>query len=438
MSANVQRLGQMLRDIAGTWGLGIVILAAGFFVAYQFVGPPPPDRIVMATGQEGGAYQQYGEQYKAWLSTQGIEVELRATAGSVDNLKLLGNGEADIGFVQGGLVGTIPDENVVAVGSLYLEPMWLFVAENFELESIGDFAGKRIAVGAEGSGTRAVVTTLLGSFSIDSQTAAFSDLAGDELAAAFAANDIDAAFLIGAPESGAVRNLLEQPGAQLRGFERADAYVRRYPFLSEVHLPQGVLDLERDIPGEDIDTVARTAQLAANTDLHPALIDLLLIAATNIHGKHSLLADAGTFPTPQYTDLPLSEEAARHFRLGPPFLMQYLPFWAATLVDRLWVLLLPLIGLALPLVKVLPPAYRWRIRRRILRLYAALEQIDPLISPIRNADDLHDRQQRLEQLDSGSVIESVPKGYTDDVYKLRRDIDLVRRRLDVEDWVPEE
>ena len=438
MSANVQRLGQMLRDIAGTWGLGIVILAAGFFVAYQFVGPPPPDRIVMATGQEGGAYQQYGEQYKAWLSTQGIEVELRATAGSVDNLKLLGNGEADIGFVQGGLGGTIPDENVVAVGSLYLEPMWLFVAENFELESIGDFAGKRIAVGAEGSGTRAVVTTLLGSFSIDSQTAAFSDLAGDELAAAFAANDIDAAFLIGAPESGAVRNLLEQPGAQLRGFERADAYVRRYPFLSEVHLPQGVLDLERDIPGEDIDTVALTAQLAANSELHPALIDLLLIAATNIHGKHSLLADAGTFPTPQYTDLPLSEEAARHFQRGPPFLMQYLPFWAATLVDRLWVLLLPLIGLALPLIKVLPPAFRWRIRRRILRLYAALEQIDPLISPIRNADDLHDRQQRLEQLDSGSVIESVPKGYTDDVYKLRRDIDLVRRRLDVEDWVPEE
>jgi TRAP transporter TAXI family solute receptor len=429
MSANVQRLGQMLRDIAGTWGLGIVILVAGFVVAYQFVGPPPPDRIVMATGQAGGAYQQYGEQYKAWLATQGIEVELRATAGSVDNLKLLGNGEADVGFVQGGLVGTLPADNILAIGSLYLEPMWLFVVENFALESIGDFAGKRIAVGADGSGTRAVVTNLLGAFGIDAETAEFSGLAGDELAAAFAANDIDAAFLIGAPESGAVRTLLEQPGVRLRGFERADAFVRRYPFLSEMHLPQGVLDLERDIPGTEVDTVALTAQLAANAELHPALIDLLLIAATNIHGKHSLLADAGQFPTPQYTDLPLSAEAARHFERGPPFLMQYLPFWAATLVDRLWVLLLPLVGLALPLVKVLPPAYRWRIRQRILRLYAALEQIDPLVNPISDADDLQNRQQRLEQLDNGSVIESVPKGYTDDIYKLRRDIDLVRRRL---------
>lgn len=437
MSTNVQRLGQMLRDIAGTWGLGIVVLAAGFYVAYQFVGPPPPDRIVMATGQDGGAYQQYGERYKAWLSTQGIEVELRATAGAVDNLELLDTGKADVGFVQGGLSGTTPTSNVLAIGSLYLEPMWLFVAEEFELDSVADLAGKRIAVGAEGSGTRTVVTAVLGAFSINAQTAAFSDLTGDELAAAFAANDIDAAFLIGAPESRTVRTLLEQSGAQLHSFERADALVRRYPFLSEVHLPQGVLDLTQDIPRMDMDTVALTAQLAAHAELHPALVDLLLIAATNIHGQHNLLADAGQFPTPQYTDLPLSTEASRHYRRGPPFLMQYLPFWAATLVDRLWVLLLPLIGLTIPLVKVLPPAYRWRIRRRILRMYGALEQIDPLLHPIRDADDLHDRQQQLEHLDSDSVIESVPKGYTDDVYKLRRDIDLVRRRLDAQDKAPD-
>jgi TRAP transporter TAXI family solute receptor len=429
MSAKGHSLGQTLRDLAGTWGLGVVILAAGFIVAYQFVGPPPPDKIVMATGQPGGAYQLYSGQYAYWLKTQGIELELRETAGSVDNLKLLEAGDVDIGFVQGGLAGTLPTENVVALGSVYLEPLWMFVNNNFELDTIADFAGKRIAVGAEGSGTRAVVTNLFGAYGINADTAEFSGLAGDELSAAFAANEIDAAFLIGAPESGAVKALLEQPGVTLRTFERADAYVRRYPFLSKIHLPEGVLNLEQDIPETDIDMVALTAQLAATKELHPALVDLLLIAANNIHGKHSLLADAGEFPTPQYTDLPLSAEAARHFKLGPPFLMQYLPFWAATLVDRLWVLLLPLIGLAIPLVKVLPPAYRWRIRRRILRLYAALEQIDPLVNPIRDADDLSARKQKLEELDSGSVIENVPKGYTDDVYKLRRDIDLVRRRL---------
>jgi TRAP transporter TAXI family solute receptor len=429
MRANGNSLGQTLRDLAGTWGLGAVILAAGFFVAYQFVGPPPPDRIVMATGQDGGAYQFYSGQYAYWLKTQGIELELRTTAGSVENLQLLESGEVDVGFVQGGLAGTLPTENVLAIGSLYLEPMWLFVREDFELETISDFAGMRIAIGAEGSGTRAVVTQLFDAYGIDADAVDFNGLSGDELSVAFSANEIDAAFLIGAPESDAVRVLLEQHGIQLRSFERADAYVRRYPFLSAMHLPQGVLDLEQDIPNTDIDTVALAAQLAANKELHPALVDLLLIAATNIHGRHRLLADAGQFPTPQYTDLPLSAEAQRHFERGPPFLMQYLPFWAATLVDRLWVLVVPLIGLAIPLVKVLPPAYRWRIRRRILRLYAALEKIDPLVNPIKDADDLYERKQLLEKLDNGSVIENVPKSYTDNVYKLRRDIDLVRRRL---------
>jgi len=142
-----------------------------------------------------------------------------------------------------------------------------------------------------------------------------------------------------------------------------------------------------------------------------------------------LLGDAGQFPTPLYLDLPLSEDAERHFKYGPPFLLRYLPFWAATLVDRLWIMLLPLIGLAIPLMKLVPPAYRWQIRRRLLRLYAELERINPLRNPIQDDEDLAARLERLERLDNDSVIESVPKGYTDDVYKLRRDIDLVRRRL---------
>jgi hypothetical protein len=211
--------------------------------------------------------------------------------------------------------------------------------------------------------------------------------------------------------------------------ERADAYVRRFSYMSRVNLPQGVLDLQANRPETDISTVALTAMLAASNDLHPALVDLLLVAAADIHGKQSLLADAGQFPTPLYIDLPLSENAARHFKYGPPFLMRFLPFWAATLVDRLWVMLLPLIGLTIPLVKLVPPAYRWQIRRRLLRLYAELERIDPLLNPVQDEEDLAIRLQRLETLDNSSVVESVPKAYKVDIYKLRRDIDLIRRRL---------
>jgi TRAP transporter TAXI family solute receptor len=430
MHKDLQRFRQSVRDAAGSWGLAIVILTFSFIVAYQFVEPAPPKRIVLATGQDGGAYQHYGDQFAAYLAREGIQTELRATAGSVENLALLdGDNGVDFGFVQGGLAGFAPTENVVAVGSLYLEPLWLFLRADIELEEVADFVGKRIAVGAEGSGTRAVVLNLLAAHGIDARTSEFVDVSPDELVHVFSTNEIDAAFIIGAPESDHIAGLIRVRHVKLHSLERADAYIRRYPYLSKISLPRGVLDLQSDRPETDIGTVALTAMLVARNDLHPALIDLLLVAATEIHGKHSLLADAGQFPTPLYIDLPLSKEAERYFKYGPPFLLRYLPFWAATLVDRLWIMLLPLIGLAIPLIRLVPPAYRWQIRRRLLRLYAELGRIDPLVNAVQDDEDLAARLQRLERLDNGSVIESVPKGYTDDVYKLRRDIDLVRRRL---------
>ena len=431
MSNNLQRVRQRLLDAASTWGLAIVLVVAGFVLAYQFVKPAPPKRIVLATGQEGGAYQFYGEQFAAYLATQGIETDLRTTAGSVENLELLESGaDVDLGFVQGGLAAALPTQNVLALGSLYLEPLWMFVRADIEIDAIADFTGKRIAVGAKGSGTRAVVQTVLNANDINAQTATLIDVPAAKLADGFAANEIDIAFLISAPETESIGTLIRQPGIRLQSIERTAAYVRRHPYFSSVSLPQGVLDLAADIPATEINTVALTAMLAANDELHPALVDLLLLAATDVFGEHSLLADAGEFPTSRYIDLPLSEEAARYFKNGPPFLMRYLPFWAATLIDRMWIMLLPVIGLAIPLVKLLPPAYRWRIRRRLLRLYAELEQIDPLVNPVQDPADLAARLERLDQLDTGSVIGSVPKTYTDDIYKLRRDIDLVRRRLD--------
>jgi hypothetical protein len=199
-----------------------------------------------------------------------------------------------------------------------------------------------------------------------------------------------------------------------------------------VVLPAGVVDLKADLPAEDIHAVAVTAMLVGRSDLHPALVDVLLVAAADIHGQHSLLAESGEFPTSRYVDFPLSEEAERHVKYGPPFLMRYLPFWAATFVDRMWVMLLPLLGLAIPLVKLFPPAYKWRVRRRLLRLYTELEQLDPNVNPMEGVGESRQRLEKLDELDQQSVITSVPRDSKDNIYKLRRDIDLVRRRLRVE------
>ena len=383
MENDLRRFRQGVRDAAGTWGLASVLVLASFALAYQFVGPAPPKSIVMATGEDGGAYQHYGELFAAYLANEGVLVELRETAGSVENLGLLDSVDGvDVGFVQGGLAGSVRTENVVAIGSLYLEPFWTFVKTDAGVEKIADLSGKRIAVGAPGSGTRAVTLQVLDAHGIDSGNAEFLDVPADGLANAFSNDQVDIAFIIAAAESDYISELINLSNVRLRSLERADAYVRRYSFLLKVSLPQGVLDLQSNQPPSDITTVALTAMLAAKNDLHPALINLLLTAATDIHGQHSMLADAGVFPTPRYTDLPLSDDAERHFRNGPPFLMRYLPFWAATLVDRLWIMLLPMIGLAIPLMKLVPPAYRWQIRRRLLRLYRELEQIDR--RPIRS------------------------------------------------------
>lgn len=418
------------RDVAGTWGLALALLLAGLIVAYQFVGPPPPKRFVLATGEPSGAYYYFGERFAQVMARDGVVVELRATGGSVDNLDLVAReGGADLAFVQGGIASSAPVDNLVTMGSLYLEPLWLFLGPGVVLDDLGDLKGRRLAVGVEGSGTRAVVMQLLEANGVDAANSKLLGVASAALPDALAGGEIDAAFLIGAPQSSTVGKLLRLPGVRLHDMERVEAYTRRNAFLSSVVLPRGVLDLEADLPAKDTETVAVGAMLVARDDFHPALTDLLLIAAAEIHGGHSILADAGTFPTPRFVDLPLSEEAERHYRHGAPFLMRYLPFWAATLVDRLWIMLVPLIGLSLPLARLVPPAYRWQIRRRLLRIYTKLHALDPLRTPIADDEDVARRLEELDRLDVDSTIEAVPKGYADDLYQLRRDIDLVRRRL---------
>lgn len=427
---NLRKVWQEIRDAVSIWGAGLVLMGVGLFVAFQFVGPPPPGRIVIATGAEGGAYRTFGERLAARLAVEGISAELRETAGSVENLALLQSDESvDAGFVQGGLAEAHPTENVKALGSLYLEPFWVFVRAGAGVEAFDDLAGRRIAGGAVGSGTRAVGEHLLFLNGLATDAAALIDTPPGELVAGFADGRIDVAFLIGAPDSGYVADLIHAPGVSLLSLGRADAYVRYSPYISKVSLPEGVLDLRNNLPPEALTTVAVAAMLAIRDDLHPAIADLLLVSADEIFSGHSLLSDAGEFPTERYTDLPLSSEAERFFKNGAPFLMRYLPFWAATLVDRLWVLLLPFIGLAIPLAKLLPPAYRWRIRRRLLQRYAALDAIDPFGNPVADDEDRDERLQKLAELDHESAGEIVPRSYVDDVYKLRRDIDLVRRRL---------
>ena len=419
-----------IASIAALSMLAAALVALALFATYQFIDPAPPDRIVLATGAEGGAYQHYGQAYAARLAQEGITVELRESAGSAENLAWLTiESDVDIGFVQSGIATKQDSETVKALASLYLEPMWLFVRNGREFTDLKDLAGARVAVGEPGSGTRAVTVRLLNAHGIRDEDAELLEIPQDDVPDDLELGEIDAAFVVGAPSSEIVERLIAVDGARLVSLDRSAAYARLFGHLKHVTLPAGVLDLETDLPPEDIETVATTAMLAARENLHPALVDLLLIAARDIHGDHGLLAERDTFPSPRYVDLPLSADAERFFRRGPPFLMRYLPFWAAIFIDRMWVLLFPLIGLAIPLFKLVPPAYKWQVRRRFLKLYAELESLDPSINPTSDADDVKERNERINRLEEQTAKTHVPREYKDAMYKLRRDIDLVRRQL---------
>jgi hypothetical protein len=183
---------------------------------------------------------------------------------------------------------------------------------------------------------------------------------------------VDAAFFVASPKSSFVRSLLATEGLSLLSMERADAYTRVHRFLSKVTLPEGVVDFRENIPNKDVHLLAASATLVIREDFHPALVDLILQAASEVHGKGGIFESSYQFPSAQFVDFPIQKEALRYFKSGPPFLQKYLPFWAASLIDRLKVMLLPLLTLLIPLFKVVPPTYRWRVLSRITHWYREL------------------------------------------------------------------
>lgn len=331
--------------------------------------------------------------------------------------------------MQGGTQTFAQTETLVSLATLYYEPLWIFHRSDVPLERLSDLAGKRVYVGPEKSGTRALALMLLSENSIGPGDLELSTLTGGDAIEALRTDELDVLFMVASFKSSNVRHLLEADGIRLMSLERAEAYIRRHRFLSRQILPKGVFDLAADLPPQDVTLLAPTANLVAQEDLHPALVDLLLQAADQIHGEGTVFARPGEFPSPQYVNFPLSPEASRFFEHGPPFLRRTLPFWAATLVDRLKVMLLPLIALAIPLLRSMPPLYQWRMRARVYRWYKELRMVERSVSEGVTPDQVNDHRSELDRIESEVQDVSVPSSYAKDLYHLRMHIGYVRGRL---------
>jgi TRAP transporter TAXI family solute receptor len=421
------------REGAKVWGPAALLTLAGFLLAYQFVEPAPPRTLVLATGSESGAYHAYGLRYAERLAAYDITLELLPSAGSGANVEHLLAGEADVAFVQG---GTVPPEAVAeleGIASLYLEPLWILHRADLEVARLSDLAGRRIQVGPAGSGTQAVTATLLSASGVLPGDAELLELSNEEAAAELLAGSIDAAFLVVAPHSDVVAELMAAEGESVHLFdvERHLAHVRNFPYLAHTVLGEGALDLARNLPDREIDLVAPTAGLLARADLHPAVVPLFVQAAEELHGDGDLLAPPRTFPSSANLDVPLSAAAREYFTNGRSFLYRVLPFRLAAALDRLKILILPLVTLLFPLFKVAGPLYQWRIRRKIYRWYGAIKRIEDRTRESADADLAGSCLEELRTIER-EIEETVrvPASYMEELYNLRMHLGQARERLD--------
>ena len=420
-----------LRDALAVGIPALALLVAGFWYAAQFIKPAPPNRVVIATGGDGGAYQRFAALYKPLIERNGIKFIERTSAGAVENLALLRSADEklDVAFVQGGLgLGSDP-AGLVSLGSIYYEPLWVFYRNPEPIDQLVHLRGKRIAIGAEGSGTRKLALELLEASGATAAPTRLLPLGGLEAVGALSAGRADAIFLVGPANSGAVWASFYAAGFRLMSFSQADAFVRRWPFLSKLTLPRGAIDLVRDIPSRDVTLVAPVASLVARESIHPALIDVLLQTAAEAHGGPGLFHRAGEFPNPRQVDFPLSTEAERFYRSGTRFLQRYLPFWAATLVDRLVVLLIPIVALMIPLMRIAPALYGWRARSRIYKWYGQLKFLEEAWRRDPGARPRDEWLGELDQLEARVNRIRTPLAYANQLYILREHIGLVRRAV---------
>jgi len=424
---------QSLRD----WlvSIGPVLLLAGGLLAgaYWWIDPQPPHSVRLATGPEGSSYALFGKRYAEQLKAQGIDVKQIPTAGSAENLQLLREGKADVGFVRGGTDVFDDDEKLLSLGSLFYEPLWLFyrktkATRKTPITALPQLARLRLNVDTPGSGVPALMERLLKANKLEAGKLTLEHLPPEQAAEALEAGRLDAIVLTQASQSSFVHRLLRARGIALVDLAEADAYSRHFGFLSSVTLPRGVADLAADLPAQDVSMVALTTALLAREDMHPSLRQLFADAAVKLHGEVGWFNHARDFPNTRTSELPVSPEGDQAINGTPPFYKRWLPFWLANLVQRMGLVIGGLLVLLLPLSRVIPPLYQWRVRRRVFRWYAQLREIEERADaepPAERSAALD----RLDDLDRKVNRVAVPLSYADELYSLRNNIHAARNRI---------
>jgi TRAP transporter TAXI family solute receptor len=423
-----------VRDLLASTLPTLLLIVGLCALAYLIVDPAPPHQVTLGTGQENGAYEELAKKYAAALAHDDIKVRAMRSQGSQDNLQHLKEGKIDIAFVQSGSTDEAEAQRkgLVSLGSLFTEPVWLFMRDASKVTKLSELKGLKVNLGPEGTGVPKLFRQVLSLNGVEPADLTISALENTPATVELLEGRIDALVFSSGPDALLVQMLLQTPGISLFDFGQAEAYSRRLPFLSHVVLPRGIVDLGRDLPPQDYHLIAPTATLVARADLHPALIDLFVQAASEIHGGTGWFQQQGQFPSARYTEIPVAREAAKFYKDGPPLLQRYMRFWLANLLDRMWVVALTLAALIIPFSKVVPPLYVWRIKSRVYRWYGQLRSVEQALElahgEAREAI-CKDQLARLEEIESRVNQMSIPLAFADSLYGLRSHINFVRQRV---------
>jgi TRAP-type uncharacterized transport system substrate-binding protein len=422
------------RDLFQTVGPVALISTVAVLLALHFVRPAPPSSLTISAGPPGSSFQTAAQQYQKILARNGIQLRIVTSEGSLENLNRLTdeNSGVDVALVQSGITGEGDTSDLVSLGSMFYQPVIIFYRSREPLERLSELRGRRIAIGGKGSGTRVLSLALLKDNEIEADGATrLLDLEGESARTALLDGQADAIMISGDSASPAtIRAMLHAPGIRLYDFPQADAYVRRFPYVSKLTIPAGAFDLGANLPPKPMSMIAPTVELLSHADLHPALSDLLIEAALEVHGRASLLQNAGQFPTPQIHSFPISTEAARYYKSGRSFAYRYLPFWLASLFTRAAVILVPLFVVVIPGLRYLPQLYNWRIRRRIHRRYGELMALEREALAGNMSEEWRAvLLERVDEIERATIKVKMPGSHAEALYALRQHLRFVRERL---------
>lgn len=415
----------------------VLMIAAAVWAALHFIDPAPSRSVVIATGAEDSEYLEFAKSYAAELSKDGVTLDVQSSGGAMDNIRRLRDPDDDarIAFLQDGLSETDQssaadsDVDLVSLGSVSYQPIWIFYRGNALKTRVSALKGLRIAVGAPGSGTRVFAVRLLKASGVDAHNSTLVEAANTEAQQLLQSGKVDAAFFIGAPDSKLVRTLIASPGVQVMDMDQAEAHSRQFPYLHHLVLPHGALDLARNIPAKDLNLLATTTTVAVTQSLHPALVALLMKAMQKTHAPADLLNAPHAFPSAKDVDFPLSKDAERFYKSGPPFLQRYLPFWLATLVDRAALAIIPLLAVLIPVMRTVPAIYAWRIRRRIYRWYGELKYLEIQVQSEHPEESKEEILKQLNDIEHKVTHAVIPLPFSEHAYMLKEHIELVRRKV---------